>query len=349
MNSNDVKLLPGKLPQGLLDRLLKKYTGTDKQVVVGAQTGEDAAVIDAGDHYLVIKTDPITFVTDEIGHYVVHVNANDIVCMGGRPRWFLVTVLLPEGATVDSTTRIFKQISAVCRRERICYCGGHTEVTVGLDRPVVTGVMIGEVAKDRLLLKSNIQSDDHILLIKEIPIEATSIIAREKAEELAKVFSRDFVRRCQDLLFHPGISVRQGAVISLQSGIVHAFHDPTEGGVATALYELAMACHLGFSVFFNQIPLVPEGRLLCDHYDLNPLGCISSGSLLALVPGKSVSPMLARFHREGIVAADIGVMVNDEKEKILVVEDEEMIMPVFHQDEVIKVLSGKNNGIAYDS
>ena len=76
----------GKLPLALLDKLLAKIEVTDHDVILGGATGEDAALIDIGDRYLVSKTDPITFVTDLIGWYLVQVNANDIAVMGGNPR-----------------------------------------------------------------------------------------------------------------------------------------------------------------------------------------------------------------------------------------------------------------------
>ncbi|MGC8880625.1 MAG: AIR synthase related protein, partial [Anaerolineae bacterium] len=79
----------GKLPADYLDALLTRYRRPDARLIVPPQVGEDAAVIDMGDRYLVAKSDPITFATDEIGWYVVHVNANDIACAGAVPRWFL--------------------------------------------------------------------------------------------------------------------------------------------------------------------------------------------------------------------------------------------------------------------
>ena len=80
----------GKLPMELLLELLERYQGRDERLVVGPGIGEDAAVLDMGDRYLVAKSDPITFATDEIGWYVAHVNANDIATMGARPRWLLI-------------------------------------------------------------------------------------------------------------------------------------------------------------------------------------------------------------------------------------------------------------------
>ena len=92
----------GKLSPDHLDSLLCRHTFSlpDDRVVVYPGVGEDAAVIDMGQRWLVAKTDPITFATDEIGWYAVHVNANDVAAAGSVPRWFLSTLLLPEGWAV---------------------------------------------------------------------------------------------------------------------------------------------------------------------------------------------------------------------------------------------------------
>ena len=143
----------GKLPMDLLQRLLERYRGQDERLVVGPRVGEDAAVLDMGDRYLVVKSDPITFATDEIGWYVVHVNANDLATMGAKPRWLLLTMLLPEGRTDESLVEaLFSQTSQACQSLGVALCGGHTEITYGLDRPIAVGLMLGEVEKEDLVL-----------------------------------------------------------------------------------------------------------------------------------------------------------------------------------------------------
>jgi hydrogenase maturation factor len=331
------KINPGKLDHDFLDYLLKKYTMRDDRVIVGSAVGEDAAVIDMGDRYLLAKTDPITFVTDQIGYYAVHVNVNDIVCMGGRPLWFLSTVLLPKNADKGQTESIFQQIHETCRKEGITLCGGHTEVVCDLIRPVVVGQMLGEVEKDRLLKKENAREDDRLVLANGIPIEATSIIAREKSRELSELYAEDFVERCKALLYDPGISVRRAASIALENGDVRAMHDPTEGGLATALFELASAADLGIRVTFEDIPFVPEGKLLCDQFDLNPLGCISSGALLIVVSPESSNSIVSALLAADIPAADIGRMVSRDEGKILEIDAKKYRLPLFSQDEIIKI------------
>ena len=88
----------GKLKYDFLKQLLPTHN-RNSGLVVGPQIGEDAAVIEFGDNYLVATSDPITFATEDIGWYVVCINSNDIAAMGAVPKWLLVTLLLPEDAT----------------------------------------------------------------------------------------------------------------------------------------------------------------------------------------------------------------------------------------------------------
>jgi hydrogenase expression/formation protein HypE len=228
------KLAVGKLPMALLQVLLERYGERDERLVVGPRVGEDAAVLDIGERYLIAKSDPITFATDEIGWYVGHVNANDIATMGGVPRWLLLTLLLPEKLTEQTMVeRIFSQVSAACQSLGIVLCGGHTEITYGLERPIAVGMMLGEVEKADLVCTAGAQVGDAVILTKGISIEGTALLAREMEEQLVAQVGGDLVARGQRFLTEPGISVVRDAKIVCQVGHPHAMHDPTEGGVAT--------------------------------------------------------------------------------------------------------------------
>ncbi|MEE9515035.1 MAG: AIR synthase related protein, partial [Candidatus Brocadiales bacterium] len=179
------KNLPvGKLPSKLLGELLAQKSSDagagDPRVIIGPRVGEDAAVLDVGSQntYLVAKTDPITFAADQIGWYAVNINANDVATLGAVPRWFLATVFLPEGKSSDEMVReIFDDIFRAAKDLDVTVCGGHTEITAGLERPVVVGQMLGEVEKDRLVRKTDIRAGDDIILTKGIAIEGTAILA----------------------------------------------------------------------------------------------------------------------------------------------------------------------------
>ena len=330
---------PGKLPPELLQRLLEKYALADPRVVVGPRIGEDAAVIEGKDRHLVVKTDPITFVAEDIGWYLIHINANDLATCGARPQWFLATLLLPEGNTSSaSAEKIFNQISQACQSLGISWVGGHTEITLGLDRPIAIGCMLGEVEKDKLVTTAGAQVGDDIILSKGIAIEATSIIAREQGDLLRKRgYEEEFLRRCRDFLYHPGISIAREASVATEVASIHSMHDPTEGGLASGLLELAWAAGVGLRVDLGQVRVYPETQTLCREFSLDPLGLIASGALLLTLSPEQTPELLGSFAREGIEAWRIGE-ITPEKEGIKARDAKgERDLPRFERDEIVRI------------
>lgn len=304
------KTLPlGKIKADLLESLLKRYPGAeDGRLVVGPKIGEDAAVIDFGDRYVVVKTDPVTFAADEIGWYAINVNANDLATRGARPRWFQSAILLPEGKTTEELVeKIFSQVSHACRELGIAIVGGHTEVSYNLHRPIVIGCMLGEVEKDKLVTTSGAKPGDDILLTKGIVIEGTSIIAREKEMDLRrKGYPEGFIKKCKDYLRNPGISMVRDALLANEAVKVHCMHDPTEGGLATGLYEIARASGVGLKIHRDRIFFLDESKVLCREYGLDALGTITSGTLVLTVDPKESGKLLEVYEKAGIRASIIG-------------------------------------------
>lgn len=337
----------GKLPAALLRRLLARYADSlglarrDRRVVVGPGIGLDAAVIDLGTHYLVAKTDPITLTTEESGFYVLTINANDLATMGAVPRWFLVTMLMPAGDTTPAlVSRIFSQLRTACRKLGVSLCGGHTEITDGVRRPVMIGCLLGECPKARLVTTQGARVDDAILLTKGIPIEAVSILARDRTDDLRRRYSPGFVARCRRYLSKPGISVVRDANVAQAAGGVHAMHDPTEGGLSTALYELAEAANVGVRVEESQVRIVPEGARLCADFGLHPWGAIASGALLICADPRREASILRRLTRAGIAATRIGTVVPArEGVRMMTKEGRMRPMPRFAVDEIARLMS----------
>ncbi len=329
-------MLPGKLPPDLLARMLSGIPARDPRVILGASPGEDAAIIDIGDRYLVAKTDPVTFATDLIGWYMVQVNANDLAAMGATPRWLLATLLLPERASPDQAQAIFAQILDACAELDITLIGGHTEITYDLPRPIAVGAMLGEAAKDRVVLTSGAAPGDAIILTQGIAIEGSSILAREAADALTTAgISPDLIRRAQDMLFTPGISVAKAAAIACDIG-VNSMHDPTEGGLATALRELATAANIGVAIRAESIPVLPECRAICQALALDPLGLIASGALLATLPQDSAANLISALRQAGIPAAQIGSATHPADGLTLTRGNARHPLPEFARDELAR-------------
>jgi len=303
------KLIPaGKLPPRLLQKLLKSCAApASSGVVLGPRYGEDAAVMETSGNYLVAKTDPITFTSDRMGWYAVNVNANDLATMGARPRWFLATFLFPEGGTTAALVeKIFNETLKACRSLGIALCGGHTEITVGLDRPIMVGQMLGEVEPDKLVRKDRQQPGDQVILTKGVAIEGTTILAREKAKQLRGKIAAQHLRQARQLLSSPGISVVRDAQVALAHGEVHAMHDPTEGGLLTGLVELARSGCVGLRVWKEKIPVLKETRMLSKALGFDPLGLLASGALLIVAEHKSAPRIVNALRHRRIAARIIG-------------------------------------------
>jgi hydrogenase maturation factor len=332
----------GKLTPDLLAHLLSRLPGGDPRVLVGPRVGEDAAVIDVGDRLLVAKTDPVTFATDLIGWYAVNVNANDIATMGAEPRWFMGSLLLPKSADEAAAAGIFDQIAAACRALGVTAVGGHTEVTIGLDRPILVGCMLGEVERDSLVTSSGARPGDVLILTGGIAVEGAALLAREVGKELmARGMAAEAVAQARDLLLSPGISVVPAARAAMAAGGVTALHDPTEGGLATGLRELGAASEVGLEVDAEAITVLPLTQQVCTLLALDPLGLIASGALLVAARPEAAEATLASVRKAGVNAAILGKVLPEAEGLWLLAAGERRPLPEFARDEIARFLDEK--------
>lgn len=330
----------GKLPPDRLAQLLQQIARRDASVLFGPGVGRDCAVIDFDGHQLLVaKSDPITFATDEIGWYVVQVNANDLATTGATPRWFLATVLLPQAFEMEAIDRIFDQMRSACADVGATLVGGHTEVTYDLTRPIVMGTLLGTVARERLIRSDGAQPGDAIILTKRLAVEATSIMAREKADALRPAFDAAFLLRCRHFLHEPGISVLREAQLALRAGHIHAMHDPTEGGMATALTEMAVAAQVDLQINRDAVPIYPETQALCAYFGLDPWGVIASGSLLIAVGAAEADRVVEVLRSSQVEATVIGAVIDKSDRPIVLAEFEGRREPLraFERDEIAKL------------
>lgn len=331
-------LLRGKLPPRLLERLLRWRGAPDRRVRVGPGCGVDAAVVALGPHRLILKSDPVTFATRRVGWYAVQVNANDVAVMGGRPAWFQPTILVPPGTRASNVMTIARDIHEACRALGVAVTGGHTEVTDAVTRPVVAGDMQGLLVGPRIITAAGARSGDRLLLTKAAGIEGTTILAHERARELAAVLPAVPVHAAQRLRERPGISVVPEAVIAARHG-ASAMHDPTEGGIRAGLHEIAFASRVGLDVDLDRIPVWAPTTAICRHYRIDPLGLIGSGALLVAVSATRAAKLLRAWARRGIVGHAIG-SVRPGRGVSATRQGRRVPFPWVARDEIITALSG---------
>ncbi len=324
----------GKLPADLLARLLSSLPQADPRVLYGPGVGRDCAVINLGEHVLVMKSDPITFASEEIGWYAVQINANDLATTGATPHWMLATLLLPPNTLTEQVERIFQQLKDATTSLGITLVGGHTEITHGIDHPILMGTLLGEVERHKLILPSGAQPGDTLLLTKGIPIEATALLAREFAEQLGKFLTIEELEEARQYLFHPGISVVRDAALAVAAGRVHAMHDPTEGGLASALWELAEASNTHLVIQPEMIPISTLSAKICAAFQLDPIATIASGALLMAVDHADAPAICCALQAEGIPCEKIGQVQAGE---MTVSQTDGALLPRPARDEITKV------------
>src|SRR5256886_3714171 len=272
----------GKIPPEILMRTVYTNLGRrDKRVLVGPGIGRDSAAVKQNGTVLVFTADPITGTTSQIGQHSVEINANDIATAGARPKWYLCTILLPIGTRENSLSEIAREIHHTAKRLGITVVGGHTEATPGLDRPIISGFMVGE-ARGRVRSAENGRPGDRILLTKTVGLEGTAILARDKAALLKKKGVPEGLLKLARS-YQEQISVVEEALLTAKLKGVHALHDPTEGGVLNGLWEMAEASGLGIEVWAEKIPVAPATNVICLTLGLDPLKLMSSGTLLLAV------------------------------------------------------------------
>src|SRR6056297_924629 len=175
----------GKLPNRLLEEIIISNIKTRRdEVVERAGVGKDCAVIDYGNKYCVISSDPITGATKNIGKIAVNVACNDIGAAGAEPNALLMTILAPKGTEQYEIERIMKEAKEAADLINVEIVGGHTEITDAVNKMVLSLTALG--IKDKNTNNDPIKSGDLVLISKEIGIEGTSIIYSENTKELDK-------------------------------------------------------------------------------------------------------------------------------------------------------------------
>jgi len=311
-----MKLPPGKIPIDILKEVVFKNIGAErKEVIVGPTAGIDGAVLDVGNKSLIVSMDPITGAVERIGWLAVNVNANDIATFGVEPAFLFSCILLPENADRKMVEVICAQMDAAAKDLGIAIVGGHCESTPGLASPIVVGCVMGLTEKGHYVTAGGAKPRDKLILTKSAGIEGTAILASDRESEL-KTISATVVRNAKN--FYSQISVVKDALTAYKTGGVHAMHDPTEGGVAGGIHEMADASGLGVRVFEDKIAVQPETAKICSHFKIEPLQLIGSGALLISAEAKFAEKIIENLEQQQIEASVIGEFLESMDQRLLI-------------------------------
>ena len=324
----------GKVPENVLKRsVMKQLHYKRDEVILGPGIGEDCAALAlAEDEILVMSTDPITGTAKDIGKLAIQITANDLASAGAEPIGVMLTILLPDGTREIALKRIMEQMECACREAKMQILGGHTEVTAVVNQPVVNVAGVAKAKKGSLISTAGARAGMDIVVSKWVGIEGTMIFAKEKEAELKEHFPADFVDTA--IGFDRYLSVVPEAAVATQSSVA-AMHDVTEGGLFGALWEMAEASGVGPEIDLKKIPIRQETVEICEYFDVNPYGLISSGMMLmAAADGNA---LVLALQEAGIPATVIG-KATEGNDRVIIRDEERRFLEPPKTDELYKVL-----------
>ena len=324
----------GKVPENVLKRsVMKQLHYKRDEVILGPGIGEDCAALAlAEDEILVMSTDPITGTAKDIGKLAIQITANDLASAGAEPIGVMLTILLPDGTREIALKRIMEQMECACREAKMQILGGHTEVTAVVNQPVVNVAGVAKAKKGSLISTAGARAGMDIVVSKWVGIEGTMIFAKEKEAELKEHFPADFVDTA--IGFDRYLSVVPEAAVATQSSVA-AMHDVTEGGLFGALWEMAEASGVGLEIDLKKIPIRQETVEICEYFDVNPYGLISSGMML--MASADGNALVLALQESGIPATVIG-KATEGNDRVIIRDEERIVCEPPKTDELYKVL-----------
>lgn len=324
----------GKVPENVLKRsVMKQLHYKRDEVILGPGIGEDCAALAlAEDEILVMSTDPITGTAKDIGKLAIQITANDLASAGAEPIGVMLTILLPDGTREIALKRIMEQMECACREAKMQILGGHTEVTAVVNQPVVNVAGVAKAKKGSLISTAGARAGMDIVVSKWVGIEGTMIFAKEKEAELKEHFPADFVDTA--IGFDRYLSVVPEAAVATQSSVA-AMHDVTEGGLFGALWEMAEASGVGLEIDLKKIPIRQETVEICEYFDVNPYGLISSGMML--MASADGNTLVLALQEAGIPATVIG-KATEGNDRVIIRDEERRFLEPPKTDELYKVL-----------
>ncbi len=312
----------GKVSDSVLKRsVLKKIKTYREEVIEGAALGEDCAFLQFKEGDLVgVTTDPVTCSKLGSGKAAVYSVTNDLAAGGAMPVAILVSALFPKKTSEDKIKAHMEEVEEACAVLNIQIAGGHTEITDAVTRPVLTITGIGKAKKGEITPTRGAKPFQDVVMTKWIGLEGTYLLAKERRSELAKRYPESMIDAAEE--FDRFMSVVPEAATAIKSG-VSAMHDVSEGGVFSALWQLAESSGVGLEIDMKKIPVKQETIEICEFFGLNPYYFVSGGALLIVTDNGH--DLVNELAKQEIFATVIGkttdgndrVVMNDYEKRFL--------------------------------
>ena len=274
-----------------------------------AGTLNDAAVVEVAGQRLAFTTDsfvvsPLEFPGGDIGELAVNGTVNDLAMMGAQPLAMSLAYVIEEGLPIEELRRITESVARAAERAGVRIVTGDTKV---VDRGAADGIFvntagIGLVEPGVAVAADRAAAGDVVILSGPIGLHGIAIMSVREGLD----FEVEIASDTQPL------NVLVAAIVAACPD-VHVLRDPTRGGLASALNEIAAASGVGIELREETIPIPGPVHAACEMLGLDPLHVANEGKLVAFVPAASAQAVLAAMRAvpEGDGAVEIGRVVAD--------------------------------------
>ncbi len=319
----------GKITENALKRSVLKQIRTEYKDVKSAAVGSDCAFSKAMSTFSALGV--VTANVSDPGFYAVMKAAAGLYSQGITPDHVSLCITLPAEAEEQAVKDIVKGALEASRLCNVPYCGGHTEVTTALTRPMVVATAVG-VPGDAQICTGKPKAGQDLVVTKWVALEGSSMLAGEKQNELATRYPVPFIENARR--FKALLDIRQEAELAIEAG-ASAIHDVSGGGIYAALWEMAGKAGTGLEVDLRVIPIRQETIEICEFFELNPYHLLSGGALLIATDD---GPELVRKLEENDIPAAVVGGLREGNDKIIINGDERRYLESPQADEIHRIL-----------
>jgi hydrogenase maturation factor len=330
----------------LLTKDLEKMLGCIKKnprVIIPPQPGFDSGVhLANGNKCTVVSTDPCINVPEKwFGWLLIHYSASDVALFGAKPEFCTIDLLGPPSTKPQTFQNIMQQVCRAADELQMAIVTGHTGTYHGLSTPIGVCTAYGTIDRRKLITPSGARPGDYIFCTKSVGLEIAVNFALSREASAKRILGLKQTQKLSELV--PMQSCVREALLLAETGGTHAMHDATEGGLTTALNEIAEASKVGFRINFHSIPICKEVKTLQKHFQLSDqqlLSMSSTGTILVSVSPEAREKVEAIMRQNKIQGNVLGIFTED-KQRILVRDSKETPFPEDADDPYARILSGK--------
>lgn len=273
----EAKMKIGKISEMVLTHSVLKQLGQPREeVLVGAAVGQDFALVSVDGQMSGASAVQVCYHLEDAG-FAVYRAINSLLCGGGTAQGIFCMAVLPPALENEEWKQMMGAVHQACLDLKIQILGGHTETTSTVQYPIVAITGIGQTKNEVGIESGKLKPGQDLVMTKWIALEGTALLAQHKEETLLQRYPYALVKMAQE--FTKYLSVEDEARAAIHFGAA-ALHDVSQGGILTALWEMAEHSGTGLEVDLKKIAIRQETVEISEHIGANPYTMPSSGALL---------------------------------------------------------------------